>query len=49
MWFAIVVACLSFLEFSATCSVGHGKYFVVENRIKQTNKSNKNYTDMVSF
>ena len=34
MWFAIVIACMSFFEYGATCNVGHGKYFVVENRIK---------------
>jgi len=49
MWFAIVIACLSVFEFGATCNVGHGKYFVVEIRIKQANKNNKNFTDMMSF
>ena len=28
MWFAIVLACLSFCEFGATCNVSQGKYFV---------------------
>ena len=49
MWFAIVIACLSVFEYGSTCNVGHGKYFVVEIRIKQANKNNKNYTDMMSF
>ena len=49
MWFAIVIACLSVFEYGSTCNVGHGKYFVVEIRIKQANKNNKNFMDMVSF
>ena len=49
MWFAIVIACLSVFEYGSTCNVGHGKYFVVEIRIKQAHKNNKNFTDMMSF
>ena len=31
MWFAIVIACLSFFEYGSTCNVDHGKYFFTRN------------------